>query len=434
MSVDSSVDSSSSSSSSTEKAKASWWHAWLHIFVSVVGTPAIASLPLAFAYLNWTFGMLFFFLSTWTSYYSARLLIQMQEPDQHTYSRVADGIMGQGFAARWVRPFQFLVLYQVTIVTSLTLGQSFLALAQLTGSQEIGLSLSCWTVCGGVVVVITSLVPSIGDMWRLSFLGGLCVLAFLVMCLVACAQVATEQAHTVSFMPPESQSTNEFIFGCMNSLGILAFSYGGHSVLPDVQATLEVAMPGQGRKAMLKALNWAYALITPCYLSISVLAYWAFGNQLTGYLPTDLQPYTSVAFQLVLNILLILSMISLGAIYIQAGFNLVEDMLPCLSSKTYLSRFLLLRLPWVAFATFLAVAFPFFGDLAGLSGAIGFTPMTFVFPFLLWERSEEALSASSCKHIMHITAGVGFMFFGVLAFTGALYLVVRDASTYQFFS
>eukprot|EP00913_Durusdinium_trenchii_P000621 g574.t1 len=70
------------SSSSTEKAKASWWHAWLHIFVSVVGTPAIASLPLAFAYLNWTFGMLFFFLSTWTSYYSARLLIQMQEPDQ----------------------------------------------------------------------------------------------------------------------------------------------------------------------------------------------------------------------------------------------------------------------------------------------------------------------------------------------------------------
>eukprot|EP00913_Durusdinium_trenchii_P000620 g573.t1 len=87
----------------------------------------------------------------------------------------------------------------------------------------------------------------------------------------------------------------------MNSLGILAFSYGGHSVLPDVQATLE----------------------------------------------------------------------------------------------TYLSRFLLLRLPWVAFATFLAVAFPFFGDLAGLSGAIGFTPMTFVFPFLLWERSEEALGVSS---------------------------------------
>ena len=37
------------------------------------------------------------------------------------------------FQKRFSRPFQFLVLYQVTIITALTLGQSFNALEQLSG-------------------------------------------------------------------------------------------------------------------------------------------------------------------------------------------------------------------------------------------------------------------------------------------------------------
>lgn len=37
------------------------------------------------------------------------------------------------------------------------------------------------------------------------------------------------------------------------------FDDGRLSFSPLEEATLEVAMPGQGRKAMLKALNWAYA-------------------------------------------------------------------------------------------------------------------------------------------------------------------------------
>ena len=58
-------------------------------------------------------------------------------------------------------------------------------------------------------------------------------------------------------------------------------------------------------------------------------------------------------------------------------------MIPSLSSdgdRYSCKNLLAVRLPWVATATFVAVAIPFIGDLASLSGAIGFTAMTFVTP------------------------------------------------------
>lgn len=442
MSVDSS-SSCSSSSSDSSKGKALWWHAWLHIFVSVVGTPAIASLPLAFAYLGWWIGLIVWVYATWASYYSGRLLIQLQGPQQATYARLADGVMGAGFASRWVRPFQFLVLYQVTVGTALTLGLGFFALQQLSG--HVPISLPWCTTLGGLVVAMVSLCPSIADMWSLSLLRFLTALAFAVCVLWACSAIVAsgnavglgEDFHDVSLGRPTGIEGPDRIFGVLNSFGILAFSYGGHSVLPDVQATLQASMSGHwdAQRAMQRALIWAYALIVPCYLSTAVLAYLAFGPTLTGFLPTNLQDaHTGDGFILSLNVLLIVNIIALGAIYIQAGFNMVEDIIECLTSRSFLFRFLCLRIPWVASATFIAVALPFFGDLAGLSGAIGFTPMTFVLPFLLWERSEYGARASWCRHLLHAILGISFATMGVAAFAGALYLVIRDSSTYQFFS
>lgn len=441
MSVDSS-SSCSSSSSENGKGKAEWWHAWLHIFVSVVGAPAIATLPLAFAYLGFWIGLIVWAYVTWASYYSGRLLIQLQGPNQATYARLADGVMGTGFAACWIRPFQFMVLYQVTIITALTIGSGIFSLQKLSG--HVPMPLPVCTTVGGLVIILTSLLPSIADMWRLSFLGGLTAVGFTITVLVACSAVILrgegehlgQDFRTVTLGHPTDGP--DWIFGVLNSFGILAFSYGGHSVLPDVQATLQESMAGHGdaQKGMQKALIWAYVLIIPCYLATAVLAYLAFGFHLTGFLPDNLQQeaHTPDSVIAALNVMLIVNTIALGAIYIQAGFNLVEDMIACWADRSYLFRFFTLRLPWVASATFIAVALPFFGDLAGLSGAIGFTPMTFVFPFLIWERSEFATRASWWRHLLHAILGISFCAMGVVAFAGALYLVIRDSANYHFFT
>lgn len=43
-----------------------------------------------------------------------------------------------------------------------------------------------------------------------------------------------------------------------------------------------------------------------------------------------------------------------------------------------------IRSIYVVLVTFVAICLPFFADLMGLIGAIGFTPMTFVLPCVFW--------------------------------------------------
>ena len=116
----------------------------------MLGAVAVAALPFAFGYLGWFGGVAVWIFSTAVSYYSGRLLIQIQGTES-TYSQIADRIMGDGFAKWWIRPFQFIVVYQVTVLTALTLGQTFFALDSLF-SPASHLNLSCWTIIGWVAV------------------------------------------------------------------------------------------------------------------------------------------------------------------------------------------------------------------------------------------------------------------------------------------
>jgi hypothetical protein len=86
--------------------------------------------------------------------------------------------------------------------------------------------------------------------------------------------------------------------------------------------------------------------------------------------------------------------------------------------------------PWAA--TFTAVALPFFKQLSALSGAIGFTPLTFVYPFLFWNR-KHAKDASPWVLGGNLLVAILYMLLGVCGTIGALYSIVVNASTYLLF-
>jgi amino acid permease len=56
--------------------------------------------------------------------------------------------------------------------------------------------------------------------------------------------------------------------------------------------------------------------------------------------------------------------------------------------RNLLSR-LLVTTVYVVLVTLIAAAVPFFGDFVALVGAIGFTPMDFVLPILLWNKVRK---------------------------------------------
>ena len=70
-------------------------------------------------------------------YYTAILLIDLQEKGQGTYSEVADNIMGVGFSRFTVRPAQFLNFFPLTAIMILVGGQALATVDSLDGVQHI---------------------------------------------------------------------------------------------------------------------------------------------------------------------------------------------------------------------------------------------------------------------------------------------------------
>lgn len=190
---------------------------------------------------------------------------------------------------------------------------------------------------------------------------------------------------------------------CRN-LSCAHFSFRGHSVLPDIHASLyyqskfKTSSHDQTtvriQSAMAKGFSFSYSVIFPIYLLLCVLAYQAFGSSMLSFLLDSLTPVLSEGCITAIYVLLLINTLSVGCVYIQASFMLLNTIFPCLNKnrnqscrdnvvnrssnqfKYYSYKQLLARFVFIASSTFVAVALPFFGYLASLSGAVCLTPLT----------------------------------------------------------
>ncbi|KAL7551409.1 hypothetical protein ACHAWF_014600 [Thalassiosira exigua] len=432
-----------------------WQHATYHSVVSILGVSAVVAMPVSYAYLGWAAGTILFLICTAVSFYSGHLLIECQDATQHrTYSEVADDIMGDGWSSRWVRPFQGLVFLTVLIATVIIVGEFLIEMDGLRNDGKQTLQNSAWTAISGLLLLIVSLAPDVEKSWQVSFIGTVATIVAIIMTIVA-SGLSIGQEPDVSYDRPEGTQL-EFAIGVMTSFGILAFGYGGHSVIPDVHASLGHEDAKESRRSMLKAWRCAYFVIAPSYILVICLAYAAFGSSISGNIFEDIIHYMSHNFMWALLTISLLNQFALGAIYNQAAFTSIEDVLIMVGSKccgcTILSKNehasglfsgsegrkhwhtkLAIRVLYVGLGTFLGCALPFFGDIAALSGAVGFTPCTFIFPFWLYNKSPIGQSAPAWKRTLNWVLMVIFTGFGVCASIGAVYSIVQNASTYKLF-
>lgn len=416
-----------------------WTKALYHITTSVLGPPAVAALPFGFAFLGLTAGVLVLFASAAVSFYSGVLLISLQQESHRTYSQIADSVMQPNFSRNFVRPFQMIIFFTVSTITVLLIGEFFQVLQELWGLNL--LSQSIWIIISGVIVLGVALVPSLSEMWQLSLIGTVTALVSVILMIVGIVvSIGDGCMDDVSYGHPQlitgKSSTSSFAFGVLLSFGTVAFAFGGHSVLPDVQASLECDA-STAQSSMTKGLRGAYCFILPCYLSVAVAGYIAFGSSVSGFIVDDMADHVGHPFVASIYFIFLINTLALGAIYIQAGFVLIEDFFPFVREKVgigvnyrpFISRFL-----FIAISTFTAVAVPFFGYLAALSGTIGFTPLTFIYPFLFWNRAEaQRESPRIWKIRLHNFLAIMYTLLGFAGATGALYYIVENASTFKVF-
>ncbi|KAJ6935097.1 hypothetical protein NC652_010184 [Populus alba x Populus x berolinensis] len=82
----------------------------------------------------------------------------------------------------------------------------------------------------------------------------------------------------VQYTSRASTNTGQ-MFDRFSALGDIAFAFAGHSVALEIQATIPSTPGKPSKKPMWKGVVVAYLAVALCYLPVSFIGYWVFGNK-----------------------------------------------------------------------------------------------------------------------------------------------------------
>lgn len=193
---------------------------------------------------------------------------------------------------------------------------------------------------------------------------------------------------------------------------------------------------------MVKGLAMCYAVIFVTFYSASVSGYWAFGNKASSNILNSLLPDNEPALvpTWVLGlavIFVLLQLLAIGLVYSQVAYEIMEkkstDVKQGMFSKRNLIPRLVLRSIYMIFCGFMAAMLPFFGDINGVIGAIGFIPLDFILPMLLYNMTHKP-PKSSLTYWVNMSIMVVFTGAGIVGAFSSIRQLVLDANQFKLFS
>ncbi|KAK3144563.1 hypothetical protein QOZ80_4AG0314750 [Eleusine coracana subsp. coracana] len=397
----------------------------------------VLSLPYAMAHLGWGAGTVALLASWGITLYTLRLLIELHEcvPGVRfdRYRDLGVHALGPRLGLWVVVPLQLIVQLGCDMVYMVTGGKCLQKFVESLCASCTPLHQSYWICIFGALQFLLAQLPNLEAITAVSFAAAAMSLAYSTVSWAACA--ARGPAPGVSYEVGgrgSGPSAADSAFRVCGALGQVAFAYAGHGVVLEIQATIPSTPTKPSRAPMWKGTVAAYVVTALCYFPVAFAGYWAFGRDVGDNVLVSLQRPTWLIAAA--NMMVVVHVIGSYQVYAMPIFESMETILV---TKFRVPRGALLRLvarsAYVAFTLFVAVTFPFFGDLLGFFGGFGFTPTSYFLPCILWLKIKKPrrFSASWFANWGCIVIGVLLMFASTI---GGLRSIIQDASTFQFYS
>ncbi|XVF71932.1 hypothetical protein PTKIN_Ptkin12aG0079600 [Pterospermum kingtungense] len=413
--------------------KGSWKHAAFHVATTIATPAAYAPLPFALASLGWPLGVSSLVAATLATWYSSLLIASLWSWNgkKHvTYRLLAESIFG--FWGYWsIAFFQQVASLGNNIAIQIAAGNSLKAIYKHY-HKDGSLTLQHFIIFFGAFELFLSQLP---DIHSLRWVNGLCTLSTIGFAGTTIGVTIYNgkkiDRKSVSYSLQGSSSAKRF--AAFNALGAIAFSFGD-AMLPEIQNT--VREPSV--KNMYKGVSTAYTVIVLTYWQLAFTGYWAFGSEVQPYIVASLTvPQWTIVMA---NIFAVVQISGCYQIYCRPTYAYFEERV--LSNRTNSSRLrnpivrLMFTSIYIVLITLVAAAMPFFVDFVSICGAIGFTPLDFVFPalaFLKAGKMPKNRGLGLSIRLLNITIAAWFSVVAVLGCIGAIRFVVEDVKTYQFF-
>uniref|UniRef100_A0A803PNW6 Amino acid transporter transmembrane domain-containing protein n=3 Tax=Cannabis sativa TaxID=3483 RepID=A0A803PNW6_CANSA len=422
------------------QSKGEWWHAGFHLTTAIVG-PTILTLPYAFRGLGWGLGFLCLTVMGMVTFYAYYLMSKVLDHCEKAgrrhirFRELAADVLGSG----WM--FYFVIFIQTAINTGVGIGAILLAgqciqIMYDELSPNGSLKLYHFIAMVTVVMIFLSQLPTFHSLRHINLGSLLLSLGYSFLVVGACVNAGTSGTAPPKDYSLES-SKSARVFSAFSSISILAAIFG-NGILPEIQATL--APPATGK--MVKGLVMCYTVIFITFYSVAVSGYWVFGNKSNSNIFESLMPDEGPALAptwvLGLSVVFVLlQLLAIGLVYSQVAYEIMEkksaDTKQGIFAKRNLIPRLVLRTIYMILCGFFAAMLPFFGDISSVVGAVGFIPLDFVLPMLLYNKTYKP-PRSSLTYLINISIIVVFTCTGLMGTFSSTRKLVMDAKKFKLFS
>ncbi|XP_034677238.1 lysine histidine transporter-like 8 isoform X2 [Vitis riparia] len=381
----------------TESRNGNAHYAAFHNLNAGVGFQALV-LPVAFAFLGWSWGILSLTIAYFWQLYTLWILVQLHEavPGKryNRYVELAQAAFGERLGV-WLALFPTVYLSAGTATALILIGGETMKLffqivcGPLCTSNP--LTTVEWYLVFTSLCIVLSQLPNLNSIAGLSLIGAVTAITYSTMVWVL--SVSQQRPPPISYQPLSSPSFSASVFSVMNALGIVAFAFRGHNL------AMEIQMPSGG---ILNALYGFHSHDIPrgllamtfllvvfnCLSSFQIYSMPVFDSFEAGYTSRTNRPCS---------------------IWVRSGFRVFYG--------------------FISF--FIGVALPFLSSLAGLLGGLTL-PVTFAYPCFMWVLIKKPTKFSFNWYFNWILGWLGIAF--SLAFSiGGVWSMVNSGLKLKFF-
>lgn len=444
------------------RRKGTMWTASSHIITAVIGS-GVLSLAWSIAQLGWIAGPIVMILFAFVIYYTSGLLADCYRSGDpisgkrnYTYMEVVRANLG-GLKVKICGYIQYINLFGVAIGYTIAASISMTAIKKSNCYHEKGENGPCHTssnpymILFGITQIFFSQIPDFDEISWLSMVAAVMSFTYSTIGLgLGVAQVARNGEFKgsitgVSIGPGVSKLQK--VWHSLQAFGDIAFAYTYSIILIEIQDTIKAPPPTEAT-VMRKATLISVVITTIFYTLCGCMGYAAFGNAAPGNLLTGFGFYNPYWMLDIANAAIVIHLVGAYQVYCQPLFAFVENwarrrwpesqfigrelMVPI--SKTKRFKLNLFRLTWrtlfVVLTTVLSMLLPFFNDIVGLMGSLGFWPLTVFFPVEMY-IVQKNVPRWSKKWVCLQLLSVGCFVISAAAAVGSVASIIDDLKVFK---
>ncbi|XP_027367797.1 amino acid permease 3-like [Abrus precatorius] len=436
------------------------WTTSSHIITAVVGS-GVLSLAWAMAQMGWIAGPLtMVFFSLITLYTSALLADCYRSGDpisgkrNYTFMEAVQNILG-GYYSTFCGLFQYSNLYGTAIGYTIGAAISMMAIKRSNCFHSSGGKNPChvpsnpYIISFGIIQILFSQIPDFHKTWWLSILAAIMSFTYSIIGLaLGIAKVAETGSFkgTLTGVSIGTVTETQKVWGVFQALGNIAFAYSYSQILIEIQDTIK--SPPSESETMKKAAKVSIGVTTTFYMLCGFMGYAAFGDAAPGNLLTGFGFYNPYWLIDIANAAIVIHLVGAYQVYAQPLFAYVEQkaakrwpivemehkiQIPGFGSYNLNPFRLVWRTLFVIKTTVIAMLIPFFNDVLGLLGALGFWPLTVFFPVQMSISQKRIPKWSTTWICMQILSVVCFIV-SLVSAVGSVASIVIDLQKYKPFS